>query len=97
MLRNFLFDICGLTGNFTIQGREEQCLKYIKDTVGNNKVTLESLTLSRLQVCIFLGTPSGQWWCRQYGVCRVISQGVAAGSSDRHPHRQRFHEEEREY
>ncbi|CAG9767416.1 unnamed protein product [Ceutorhynchus assimilis] len=40
MLRNFLFDICGLTGNFTIQGREEQCIKYIKDTVGNNKVLL---------------------------------------------------------
>ncbi|XP_066258561.1 GMP synthase [glutamine-hydrolyzing] isoform X2 [Euwallacea similis] len=40
MLRNFLFDICGLTGNFTIQGREEQCLKYIKDTVGSNKVLL---------------------------------------------------------
>ncbi|KAL1488977.1 hypothetical protein ABEB36_014757 [Hypothenemus hampei] len=41
ILRNFLFDICGLTGNFTIQGREEQCIKYIKDTVGtNNKVLL---------------------------------------------------------
>ncbi|XP_030758663.1 GMP synthase [glutamine-hydrolyzing] isoform X2 [Sitophilus oryzae] len=40
MLRNFLFDICGLTGNFTIHGREEQCVKYIKETVGNNKVLL---------------------------------------------------------
>ncbi|XP_076274979.1 GMP synthase burgundy isoform X2 [Rhynchophorus ferrugineus] len=40
MLRNFLFDICGLTGNFTIHGREEQCIKYIKEAVGNNKVLL---------------------------------------------------------
>nr|CAI5834190.1 unnamed protein product [Callosobruchus analis] len=41
MLKNFLFDIAGLTGNYTIQGREEECLKYIKDTVGsNNKVLL---------------------------------------------------------
>ncbi|KAJ8916112.1 hypothetical protein NQ315_004479 [Exocentrus adspersus] len=40
MLRNFLFDIAGLTGNYTIQGREGECVKYIKDTVGNNKVLL---------------------------------------------------------
>lgn len=38
MLKNFLFDICGLTGNFTMQGRELDCIKYIKETVGNNKV-----------------------------------------------------------
>lgn len=40
MLRNFLFDIALLTGDYTMQGREAQCLKYIKDTVGNNKVLL---------------------------------------------------------
>lgn len=40
MLKNFLFDIAGLTGNYTIQGREADCIKYIKDTVGNNKVLL---------------------------------------------------------
>ncbi|XP_019760968.1 GMP synthase [glutamine-hydrolyzing] isoform X2 [Dendroctonus ponderosae] len=40
MLKNFLFDICALTGNFTIQNREEQCIKYIKETVGMNKVLL---------------------------------------------------------
>lgn len=38
MLKKFLFDICGLTGNFTMQGRELDCIKYIKETVGNNKV-----------------------------------------------------------
>ncbi|XP_026280572.1 GMP synthase [glutamine-hydrolyzing] isoform X2 [Frankliniella occidentalis] len=40
MLKNFLFDISGLTGSFTIQGRELECLNYIKQTVGNNKVLL---------------------------------------------------------
>ncbi|XP_060522607.1 GMP synthase [glutamine-hydrolyzing] [Cylas formicarius] len=40
IFRNFLFDICGLTGNFTIAGRELECIKYIKETVGNNKVLL---------------------------------------------------------
>lgn len=38
MLHNFLFDIVGLTGNFTIQGRESECIKYIKETVGKSKV-----------------------------------------------------------
>jgi len=40
MLKNFLFDIAGMTGNYTMQSREAQCLKYIKETVGNNKVLL---------------------------------------------------------
>ncbi|KAJ8926510.1 hypothetical protein NQ314_021112, partial [Rhamnusium bicolor] len=40
MLKNFLFDIAGLTGNYTMQGREADCLKFIKDNVGNKKVLL---------------------------------------------------------
>lgn len=40
MLRNFLFDIAGCTGNYTLQGREQECIKYIKETVGNSKVLL---------------------------------------------------------
>ncbi|XP_056638879.1 GMP synthase [glutamine-hydrolyzing] [Diorhabda carinulata] len=40
MLKNFLFDIAGLTGNYTMEGREVECIKYIKKTVGNNKVLL---------------------------------------------------------
>ncbi|XP_044758111.1 GMP synthase [glutamine-hydrolyzing] isoform X1 [Coccinella septempunctata] len=40
MLRNFLYDIASLTGNYTIQCRETECVKYIKDTVGGNKVLL---------------------------------------------------------
>lgn len=40
MLKNFLFDITGLTGTFTIQGREQECISYIRKTVGTNKVLL---------------------------------------------------------
>ncbi|XP_043270007.1 GMP synthase [glutamine-hydrolyzing] [Venturia canescens] len=40
MLHNFLFEIAGLTGNFTMQSRESQCIQYIRDTVGTNKVLL---------------------------------------------------------
>lgn len=40
MLKNFLFDIVGLTGNYTMQGREAECIKYIKETVGGNKVII---------------------------------------------------------
>jgi hypothetical protein len=38
MIKNFLFDISGCTGNYTLKGREMECLKYIKETVGSNKV-----------------------------------------------------------
>lgn len=38
MLRNFLFDVVGLTGNYTMQCREAECVKYIKECVGANKV-----------------------------------------------------------
>jgi len=38
MIKNFLFDISGCTGNYTLQGRELECLKYVKETVGSNKV-----------------------------------------------------------
>ncbi|XP_043252177.1 GMP synthase [glutamine-hydrolyzing] [Colletes gigas] len=40
ILHNFLFDIVGFTGNFTLHDREAQCIQYIKDTVGNKKVLL---------------------------------------------------------
>ncbi|XP_019864567.1 GMP synthase [glutamine-hydrolyzing] isoform X2 [Aethina tumida] len=40
MLKNFLCDVAGLTGNYTMQGREAECIKYIKESVGDNKVLL---------------------------------------------------------
>ena len=38
MMRNFLYDICGLSGTFTIKDRQEKCLQDIIETVGDNKV-----------------------------------------------------------
>lgn len=40
ILNNFLLNIVGLSGTYTMRGREEQCIKYIKNIVGNKKVLL---------------------------------------------------------
>ncbi|KAK4020749.1 hypothetical protein OUZ56_002699 [Daphnia magna] len=42
MLHNFLFDICGLQGGFTLEKREQQCNDYIRRTVGHDKIVLSS-------------------------------------------------------
>jgi len=47
MMRNFLYDICGLSGTFTIKDRETKCLEEIVEQVGDNKV-LVSLGLSSI-------------------------------------------------
>lgn len=38
MMRNFLYEIGGLSGTYTLQSRELQCINYIKEVVGTNKV-----------------------------------------------------------
>ncbi|XP_053958018.1 GMP synthase [glutamine-hydrolyzing] [Anastrepha ludens] len=40
MLSNFLFDICEATPNFTLNNRRDECIRYIKEKVGNNRVLL---------------------------------------------------------
>lgn len=40
ILNNFLLNIVGLSGTYTMRGREEQCIRYIKNIVGNKKVLL---------------------------------------------------------
>ncbi|KAH8392537.1 hypothetical protein KR215_010536 [Drosophila sulfurigaster] len=40
ILSNFLYEICELTANFTMGSRKEDCIRYIRDKVGNNKVLL---------------------------------------------------------
>ncbi|KAL1122107.1 hypothetical protein AAG570_003513 [Ranatra chinensis] len=40
MLHSFLFEVSGVTGNYTLQSRELECIKYIQETVGRNKVIL---------------------------------------------------------
>lgn len=38
IMKNFLYNISGLSGNFTMQSREAECIEYIKKCVGKNKV-----------------------------------------------------------
>ncbi|RXG51789.1 GMP synthase [glutamine-hydrolyzing] [Armadillidium vulgare] len=40
MMKNFLYEIAGLTGTFTMKSREENCIKYIRETVSSNKVLM---------------------------------------------------------
>ncbi|XP_073989483.1 GMP synthase burgundy [Rhodnius prolixus] len=40
MLHSFLFEVSGLTGNYTLQSRELECIKYIQEAVGKSKVLL---------------------------------------------------------
>ncbi|XP_032591943.1 GMP synthase [glutamine-hydrolyzing] [Drosophila grimshawi] len=40
ILSNFLYEICELTANFTMGSRKEECIRYIREKVGNNKVLL---------------------------------------------------------
>ncbi|KAJ7398409.1 gmp synthase [Pitangus sulphuratus] len=38
ILKNFLYDIAGCSGTFTVENRERQCIQDIKDRVGSSKV-----------------------------------------------------------
>ncbi|MCK5062897.1 MAG: glutamine-hydrolyzing GMP synthase, partial [Candidatus Aenigmarchaeota archaeon] len=38
MLRNFLYNISGLSGSYTMEDREKKAIEYICDTVGDKKV-----------------------------------------------------------
>ncbi|KAK4012348.1 hypothetical protein OUZ56_021448 [Daphnia magna] len=40
MLHDFLFDICGLQGGFTLEKHEQQCNVYIRRTFGRDKIVL---------------------------------------------------------
>ena len=40
MIKNFLYEICGCTGSYTMQSREIECVEYIKKAVGNSKVLM---------------------------------------------------------
>jgi len=50
MLSNFLYEICELTPNFTMGSRKEECIRYIREKVGNNKVlvSLEIFLVSKV-------------------------------------------------
>lgn len=38
ILKNFLYDIAGCSGTFTVENRELQCIRDIKEKVGSSKV-----------------------------------------------------------
>lgn len=38
MLSNFLFEIARLQPNYTMASRKDECIRYIREKVGNNKV-----------------------------------------------------------
>lgn len=38
MLSNFLIEIAGIAPSFTIECRQESCIKYIRESVGSSKV-----------------------------------------------------------
>ncbi|GFS20966.1 GMP synthase [glutamine-hydrolyzing]-like [Elysia marginata] len=40
MLRNFLFDVAQCSGDYTMSNREEACVRYIKEAVGDHKVLM---------------------------------------------------------
>ncbi|KAL3862338.1 hypothetical protein ACJMK2_008314 [Sinanodonta woodiana] len=40
MMKNFLYDIAGCHGTYTIKSREAACIQYIKETVGDHKVLM---------------------------------------------------------
>jgi len=38
MLKSFLYDVAGLSGSYTVKSREQECIKYIRNQVGQSKV-----------------------------------------------------------
>jgi len=38
MLKSFLYDVAGLAGSYTVKSREQECIRYIRDQVGQSKV-----------------------------------------------------------
>lgn len=46
MLSNFLMDIAGMQPNFTMRNREEECIAYIREHVGNSKVLVSIARVS---------------------------------------------------
>ena len=55
MFANFLFEIARLTPGYTMAGRKEECIRYIREKVGSNKVLVGwNLTLRFLSIHDFI-------------------------------------------
>lgn len=68
IMKNFLYNISGLSGSFTMQSREAECIEYIKKHVGKNKVLVSTSIYSILSLhclnCVlsyFLSFPLSQY------------------------------------
>jgi len=44
IFKNFLYDICGLSGSFTLDDRQTKCIQYINEKVGENDKVLMLLS-----------------------------------------------------
>lgn len=53
VLKNFLYDISGLTGTFTMHSREVECIDYIKKCVGNCKVLVSGTFIHFMKPTLF--------------------------------------------
>jgi len=51
ILKNFLYDIAGCSGTFTVENRELQCIQNIKEKVGSSKV-LVSIWSWSWKICL---------------------------------------------
>lgn len=50
ILSNFLFEIARLQPSFTIASRKDECIRYIREKVGNNKVLVSLNVLHDLLI-----------------------------------------------
>ena len=48
MLHAFLFEVSGLAGNYTLQNRELECIKYLQGTVSRNKVLVSKFLAKKI-------------------------------------------------
>ena len=38
IMKNFLYSVCGFSGNYNLQDRQTKCINYIKEAVGDRTV-----------------------------------------------------------
>jgi GMP synthase (glutamine-hydrolysing) len=50
ILSNFLFEISRLTPTFTMNSRRDECVRYIQEKVGSNKVLVSFLILNNFKL-----------------------------------------------
>jgi len=59
MMHNFLFDIAGCKGSYSLASRKESCIKYIRETVGKHKVLVLVFAISLFRYCVVITRAGG--------------------------------------